>query len=251
MDQADLARLPDLPRPCPWSTGVVTWGHWHPLSNVRCYASMNRKVFLLAGVLVAAAASWLAAAAEEANPAEASIVQQSALLESQTKYLISLRREAELVGRQKLLQELNVSHTARGEAASKSGQVELTRWEEGLAREYSERAERLDLVIAEVAKERAGFEAVKPLPETANNRDSAIYLSRLDERTREVQQQITALAELGVLSTQQLQTNNTPEHVARVSEQLDNYTREQKWLRRELGDLELKKLEFRALLSRP
>ena len=77
--------------------------------------------------------------------------------------------------------------------------------------------------------------------------DDLIYLSSLQERLSRVQQDLAAALEVGNAHSMDLLTNNTPENVARVSFLTELNSRVLRELEREQADLELRKLEFRAL----
>lgn len=201
---------------------------------------MNR----VAVVVFAVAVVSSAVAAEPTNALS------QAAVETQGRYLSATRREGEVGGQRKLLLELNTLHQGRAEAARAAGQQELARWEEDCAREYAARAARLEKDLAEVTKERVALEPALPAGNLAAS-ESAIYLAKIQERSSDAQQQLAALADVSALYLSQLATNNTPEHITRVSDQLESHRFEERALRRELDNLELRRLEFRALRPQP
>ena len=81
----------------------------------------------------------------------------------------------------------------------------------------------------------------------ALNADELAYVTKLDERLLRVRQELAATAEAAKNLTMQLQTNATAQAVGRVSVLLgENSLHARQWVR-EQSELELRKLEFRAI----
>jgi len=159
----------------------------------------------------------------------------------------------------KLLTELADLHAKRSEEAARTGTPEKTRWEAELAQELTAQKAAALAQLNETTKRRLAFEAAHASISPASagdgalaegkalNADELIFLTRLDERLVKVRQGLAASmdAEKGFYA--ELQTNNTAEAVGRVSMRLEENGKQVRLWEREASELELKKLEFRAL----
>lgn len=184
----------------------------------------------------------------------------AAVTEAQGRYLSLIQREAELKAQHRLLTQLSELHTGRAEAARNASQSDLSAWENELVRDLTSRATKISTELATQAKERASMESSAPLGAlssgvagsrtNATYLEAAAYMAKLQQRMSETEEELAAVAELSNLFVSQLQTNNTPEEVSRISFQVDRQTREMRNLKRELSDLDLRRLEFRALQVR-
>lgn len=174
------------------------------------------------------------------------------------RYLELVRQEAELTGQFKLAKELTELHTQRAEEASRTNRPEKVPWETDNAKELRDRANALSTQLAAVTKDRTGLEEKSKLSfsllstaAAASARsltaDETAYLNRLDTLVFSVDQEIVELVNTGRLFTYYLQTNNTPEDMARIAVQAQENGRLQKQMEREKASLEVQKLLFRAL----
>ena len=82
------------------------------------------------------------------------------------------------------------------------------------------------------------------------NPDEIVFLGKLDEMRMAVQQELAATIEAGRLSAAQLRTNTGAYDFSRVAAVLQDNGNAVRQLQKELSDLELKELEFRALRKR-
>lgn len=242
--------------------GSALHGAQKPTGVLACRAvyemlsKMKRlKVGCAAGGLVVAAMVMLAVEGPESASPPASRPTPS--VETQARMLSIKAKETELNAQRKLLSELAALHLARADSARSSGNSDVARWEGDAAREYTDRAGRLEKDLVNLAKDR--MEAEKAAGISANSSagsstavnpqisDGAAYLSKLQEFAWDTEQQLAAIAELTAVHTVRLQTNNTPEEVGRISDELERYRVDQRALRKDLSDFELRRLEFRAL----
>jgi hypothetical protein len=156
-----------------------------------------------------------------------------------------------------LLNQLAKEHSKRAEDASRD-QVRH-QWESELAKELSDRASAILSLLNSTSKERLAFEQAHPdlaasvLPDSVTgatngpNPDAIAFLGALAERRTAVQQEITAATEAGTLYALQLATNSPSSDPWKLYSLIQDNSYSMKQLQRELFDLELKNLEFRAL----
>jgi hypothetical protein len=171
------------------------------------------------------------------------------------------QRAIELKTQFELLSQLAQEHKKRAQETPPD-QTARSQWETDLAKELSEKAAGILTVLnnvhqRQVAFERAQTNLVSSVSETAavssnsmGNADETAFLGKVDERLAAVQQEIAEALETGKLYTAQLLTNKTSEDVSRTTFLLESNGDDIKRLRKEVFDLELKKLEFRALRQR-
>jgi hypothetical protein len=163
-----------------------------------------------------------------------------------------LERNAEFT----LLTQLAQEHNTRADQAGSANQGEKAKWERDLSKELADKGSALLAQINELSQQRTAFEKTNKLAGSAGlwagstngfNPSEVIYLARLEERAQDVERELKALVDQGNIYTLQLQTNNVPEEVGRVSFLLEDNRRDARWLQKERLDLELKRLEFRAV----
>ncbi len=179
--------------------------------------------------------------------------------EERTNYNRLKRSEVELKAQVNLLNELAGEHFRRAEE-SRIGLPEKARWETDAGQELRQKSSQLLGQLNEATKERLAFEAAHaPDPEAALasledrnslNPDEMAYLMKLDDRLVRIQQEMVANDQAAKALFLELQTNNSPDDMDRISRQLDENARQSKQWEREHADLELKELEFRALRNR-
>jgi hypothetical protein len=161
-----------------------------------------------------------------------------------------------------LLNQMTQEHRKRAEEAPPD-QGARSQWESELAKELGERAAAILIVLTNTTRERLAFEQTHPdlatsgplnsPAGTANGPNAAeiSFLAKLAERRSAVQQEIAATTEAAMLYATQLGTNSSSSYdSSRVSSLLQDNGYYLKQLQKELLDLELKDLEFRALSRR-
>jgi len=150
-------------------------------------------------------------------------------------------------------------HRKRAEEAPPD-QGAKSQWESELAKELGERAAAILTLLTNITRERVAFEQAHPdlatstlpnSPTGATNGPNAAeitFLAKLAERRTAVQQEIAATTEAAMLYATQLATNSSSSYdSARVSSLFQDSGYYLKQLQKELCDLDLKNLEFRAL----
>lgn len=173
-------------------------------------------------------------------------------------YAQMVQEEVESGVQQRLWTVLSEERRGKSDAAQRAGQADLARWELGLAREFQERASAALARLQEVAKRRTEFERVNRLGPASQTEtlaglkpsllvaEETVYLERLDQRLGILTEELGWLQETQRLYAVQLQTNNTPDDISRISWLLEDSNRIERDLQRQQSDLQLKKLEFRA-----
>jgi hypothetical protein len=212
----------------------------------------------VAGVGILWAAEQAASTVTNGSPAQG-LTRVANLSETDAAAFAKLKKaELELSSRIALLTELADEHTSTAEALP-PGQAEKAAWEKRLAQDLRDRMAAATRELGVVTKQVLNFEAAHGLVAppilgfgTAGaagglGPDELVYLSSLQERLGRVQQELLTAMDAANSYTLELQTNNTPETVARVSFLVELNGREVRVLEREKADLELRKLEFRAM----
>ncbi len=176
-----------------------------------------------------------------------------------TYYATLNRRVVESSAQFDLLNQMVQEHRKRAEEAPPD-QGARSQWESELAKELGERAAAILTLLTNTTRERFAFEQTHPdlatsalpnSPAGASNGPSAAqitFLAKLAERRTAVQQEIAATSEAAILYATQLGTNNSTSYDSSgVSSILRDNGYYLKQLQKELFDLDLKNLEFRAL----
>ena len=180
----------------------------------------------------------------------------------QAAYYANLnRRVVESNARFELLNQMTQEHRKRAEEAPPD-QAARSQWESDLAKELGERGAAILTLLTNTIRERSAFEQTHPdlstsglpnSPAEASKGPSAAemtFLAKLAERRSAVQQDISATTEAAMLYATQLGTNsNSSYDSTRVSSLLQDNGYYLKQLQKELLDLDLKDLEFRALVG--
>lgn len=187
------------------------------------------------------------------------ISNQGAPNTDQAAYYATLnRRLVEFKAQSDLLSQLAQEHAKRATEISGDPQARAL-WERELAKELNEKSGVLLGLLNNVRKERLAFEQTHPdLASTvassqlagatpSRNADEIAFLQKLDERLAIVQQEIADAAESGRIYTEQLATNTGSADFSRIASLLQDNSNAARQLQKEAADLELKKLEFRAL----
>jgi hypothetical protein len=183
---------------------------------------------------------------------------QDAGASSAAYYATLTRQTFELGAQHALLNELAQELKKRA-AESPADQAAMAKWENDLARELSERAAAVLARLNDCTKQRQAFEethAAELVNLKANGTagatngptaDGIAYLARLDDRIERARQELAAAVDLGKLYTTQILTNKSQDEFVRISGLVQDNTSLISRLEKEHSDLELRKLEFRAL----
>ncbi len=176
-----------------------------------------------------------------------------------TRYAELVRGDTEAEAQQKLLTELADLHTKRATEARQGNKAEQATWETEAAKQLQEKSAAITASSAQIKKEKAALEEVHkelglsllantPADVTSGYSSSEMaYLDKLEERIQKSDQEAAAIIETRRLYTQQILTNNVTEDINRLTLLLDQSQREVRQLEHDKANLELKKLEFRAL----
>jgi hypothetical protein len=168
------------------------------------------------------------------------------------------KTELELNAKVNVLADLAEEHTKRADAA-KNEAPDKARWETDLVQELRDKASVLAKQLSEATTQRLAFEAAHSPPpgpafglgalETTNrlNADEIAYLTNLEQRLSKVTRELAATIDASRAYSAELATNRTAEDVGRISGLLEGNGRQLRELEKEQADLDLKKLEFRAV----
>ena len=171
------------------------------------------------------------------------------------------QRAIELKTQFELLSQLAQEHKKRAQETPPD-QTARSQWETDLAKELSEKAAGISTLLNSMHQKQVAFEAAQTnlvssisdaatsSPTSGSNPDEAAFLGKVNERLVAVQQEIADALDAGKVYSAQLLTNKTPDDVYHTTFLLQSNGDEIKRLRKEIFDLELKKLEFRALRQR-
>jgi hypothetical protein len=176
-----------------------------------------------------------------------------------TRYAELVRGDTETEAQRKLLTELSDLHTKRAAEARQGNKAEQAVWEAEEAKQLQDKANALVANAAELKKEKLALEgtykelglsllANTPAEVTSGYTSSEMaYMDKLEERIQKSDQEVAAIVENRKLYSQQILTNNVAEDINRLSILLDQSQREVRQLEHDKANLELKRLEFRAL----
>lgn len=208
--------------------------------------------------MVFSAVASLAISGTYAQESGAGSAPSGAGRDERARYMMLGRRELELNTRFKLLSELGNEFQVRAEAARGTNRADLAEWESVRSKELMDRAASELTELNATTKQRQAIEDARRIvvpdpavPEAiATNTvtpDEAAYFAKLEERMWELEKDLQVVLEEGKVFAAELATNNTPEDIGRISLQLDENGRAVRRVRRDIADLELRKLQFRAL----
>jgi len=178
--------------------------------------------------------------------------------EDSARYVGLKLDETRLETQLKLLTELADEHLKRSEAA-RSERLDSEKWEIARSQELRDRALTVARLLNDATKARLAFEEAHLPPITtavsigglgsavAPDPNEQAYLTRLERRFAVVTAEWLAAIETSRLYAVQLGTNRVPEEAQRISVMLSEISHQARELEKEQADLELRKLEFRAL----
>jgi hypothetical protein len=149
-----------------------------------------------------------------------------------------------LNGQALLLSEMLQEHQKRAADSAQKTQTERAQWEADLVNELQQKSARVQKGI-EQATQPSGKSDLKAA--ATNVDDQLAFVSTVEARLDQIRQQLSAAIEDSRVLTMQIGTNKAPEDFARLSSVLSDNQNVVRELQREQLDLELRKLEFRAL----
>ena len=145
-----------------------------------------------------------------------------------------------------LLKEWIQEHQRRAADSTQKNQAEKAKWETDLVTELQQKSAQVQKNIDQVTQASAGTNASKP---GAGNVDEQLaFVSTLEARLEQVSQELSAAIEDSRVLAAQIGTNKVPEDFAAMSQVLDQNQRVVRELQKEHFDLELRRLEYRAML---
>jgi hypothetical protein len=176
-----------------------------------------------------------------------------------TRYAELVRADYEIDAQQKLLNELIEIHNKRAAEARQANKPEQATWETEVTKQLQEKVAALSAAAAPTKKERAALEeghkelsvsllANTPADVTGGFTSTEMaYLDKLEERAQKADQEAALVAETRRLYSQQVLTNNVAEDIYRLTMLMGQAQQDVRQLEQERANMELKKLEFRAL----
>jgi hypothetical protein len=150
-----------------------------------------------------------------------------------------------LNGQALLLSELMQEHQKRAADLAQKNQADRAKWESDLVNELQQKSVRVQKSIDQATQ--ASPRTSEPKEAATNVDDHLVFVSTVEARLEQIRQQLSAAIEDSRVLTMQISTNKAPEDFARVSSVLNDNQNVVRELQREQLDLELRKLEFRAL----
>jgi len=143
-----------------------------------------------------------------------------------------------------LLKEMMQEHQKRAADLTQKGQSEKAKWETDLVNELQEKTDRVQRSIDQATQPSPGTSDLKTV---GNVDDQLVFVSTVESRLEQIRQEVSAAIEDTRALSMQIATNKAVEDIAAMSLALGDNQRLVKELRREQLDLELRKLEFRAI----
>jgi len=141
-----------------------------------------------------------------------------------------------------MLKEMVQEHQRRAAELTQKNQSEKAKWETELVNELQEKSERVQKSIGQMSQPGA-----LNLKIGGDADDELVFMSMVQARLAQIHQELSAaMADSRALSMQ-MATNSTPEAIGAISPVLGDNQRVVKELQKEELDLELRKLEFRAI----
>jgi hypothetical protein len=150
-----------------------------------------------------------------------------------------------LNGQALLLSEMLQEHQKRATDFAQKNQTERAQWESNLVNELQEKSARVQKGISQATQPTPGTSDLKAA--ATNVDDQLVFVSTVEGRLEEIRQQLSVAIEDSRVLSMQIGTNKAPEDFAGLSLVLSENQKAVKELQREGLDLELRKLEFRAL----
>ncbi len=146
-----------------------------------------------------------------------------------------------------LLKELIQEHQKRAADLTQASQTEKAKWETDLVNELQEKNVRLQKSVDQASQPGTGANDLKAASGEVDAR--LAFISTVDAGLDQIRQELSAAIEDSRGLATQIATNKAPEDFAGMSSVLGENQKLVKQLQKEQLDLELRKLEFRALLK--
>ena len=143
-----------------------------------------------------------------------------------------------------LLKELEQEHQKRAADLTQNNQAEKAKWESDLVGELHEKSVRVQKGIDQATQSSPGASELKAAGDID---DKLIFVSAVEARLEQLRQELSAATEDGRVLTVQMGTNKAPEDIGNLLLALNENQKVVKQLQNQQLDLELRKLEFRAI----
>jgi hypothetical protein len=144
-----------------------------------------------------------------------------------------------------LLKEMIEEHQRRAADSTQKGLSEKAKWETDLVTELQEKNGRVQKSIEQASQPSSGTNELKTAAGDVD--EQLVFVSTLESRLEQLHQELAAAMEDSRVLSMQIGTNKAPEDIGAASQVLGENQRLVKELQKELLDLELRKLEFRAI----
>lgn len=144
-----------------------------------------------------------------------------------------------------LLKEMMQEHGRRAADLTEKSQGEKAKWETDLANELQEKSARVQKSIDQTAQPWARTKELRVA--TGDVDDQLVFVSTVDARLQQIRLEVAAALEDGRVLAMRIGTNKVPEDFAGMSLVLAENQKFVNELQREQLDLELRRLEFRAI----
>lgn len=144
-----------------------------------------------------------------------------------------------------LLKEMIQEHQKRATDSTQKSLSEKAKWETDLVTELQEKSGRVQKSIEQATQSWPGINNLKAAAGEVD--DQLVFVSTVEARLDQLHQELAAAMEDSRVLSMQIGTNKAPEDIGSASLVLGENQRFVKDLQKELLDLELRKLEFRAL----
>jgi hypothetical protein len=150
-----------------------------------------------------------------------------------------------LSGQALLLKEMMQEHRRRAADLTEKSQSEKAKWETDLVNELQEKNVRLQKSIDQTTQASAMTTGLKAAAGDVD--DQLLFVTTVEARQEQIRLEVAAALEDGRVLTMRLGTNKAPENFAGMSLALSENDKFVKELQREQLELELRRLEFRAI----
>jgi len=221
---------------------------------------MLRSMKIIAPVLLAVGIATCMAQTADVKTNAGAVAKIKALSpDERGQYADLIRQELEASIQVKLLSALADEFRTRATEPQPKAMPEKAKWQAELAQEFRDRSSSALNRLNGLTKGRLAFESdhgAPPAPASILGAlgeakplgpDELAYVTKLDERVLKLREQMALVDEENKALVSQLYTNTTPEAVASVSALLDSNTKRARLLEWEEGEIELRKLQFRAM----
>jgi uncharacterized membrane protein YccC len=144
-----------------------------------------------------------------------------------------------------LLKEMIQEHQKKAADSTQKSLSEKAKWEKDLVTELQEKSGRVQKSIEQATQPSSRINDLKAAAGDVD--EQLVFVSTVEARLEQLHQELAAAIEDSRVLSMQIGTNKAPEDVGAASMVLGENQRLVKELQKELLDLELRKLEFRAI----